>query len=188
MNEKKRDRNATFVFLVAVFTAILALAASAESAPVSIGNELTPKHVLVPGADAYFIPASGLSPSKQFDGFSSAARRIEVIVANIKEPYATISEGFTDEALKTRGVEVKSRGVLAINGAEGMLIKALHVDGASKWAKWILLLDCGGRTLVVNGMFPSGDDAAAKDVETMIKSVVIQKEKSTSGDTEAGSL
>lgn len=187
LREKEKGRtNAAFVLLAAFFTMFLVMTAPAESAPASLANELTTKHVLVPGADAYFVPAPGLTPSKQFDGFSSAARRIEVIVANIKEPYATILEGFTDEALKSRGVDVKSRGALSINGAEGVLIKALHVDGANKWAKWILLLDDGGRTLVANGMFPSGDDAAAKDVVTMIKSVVIRKEKPTSGDMEAG--
>ena len=187
LNEKqKKSSNRTFALLSTIFVLLLFAVGFAEAAPASLANELSPKHVFVPGTEAYFVPAPGLALSKQFDGFASTARKIEVIVANIKEPYATILEGFTDEALKTRGVEVKSRGSLAINGAEGVLIKALHIDGANKWAKWILLLDCGGRTLVVNGVFASGDDAAAKDVETMIKSVVILRGKTTSGDMEAG--
>lgn len=182
----KRSSNEKFVLFSTILMLLLMGAVAAESAPASLTNELSPKHVFVPGTGASFIPASGLTLSKQFDGFASTARKIEVIVANIKEPYATISQGFTDEALKTRGVDVKSRGSLMINEAEGVLIKALHVDGANKWAKWILLLDCGGRTLVVNGVFASGDDVAAKDVETMIKSVVVQKDKTASGDMEAG--
>lgn len=167
----------------ALLTAAVGLLLAGAAAAAALSNELSPKHVLVPGTDAYFVPAPGLALSTLFDGFESAARKIEVIVANLKEPYDTISRGFTDEALKTRGVDVKSRGLLTINGAEGVLIKALHIDGTNKWAKWILLLDCGERTLVVNGVFVSGDDAAAKDVETMIKGVVAaQKDRSASDD------
>lgn len=185
---KKSSLQAVILFST-ILTWSLSLTMHAESAPLSIVNDLSPDHVLIQGTGVYFVPAAGLTLSKKFDGFSSDTRGIEVIVANIKEPYASISEGFTDEILKTRGVEVKSRGYLNVNGADAALIKALHPDGQNKWAKWILLLDCDGHTLVVNGVFESGDDAAAKDVEKMIKSVlVLSQEYPAHGDTEAGKL
>lgn len=174
--------------LVTFFAFLFAGAPAAESARAVFLNELSPRHVLVPGTEAYFIPAPGLVLSGKFDGFESPERRIEVVAANLKESYASILKGFTDASLKTRGVDVKSRGDVMINGAEGVLIKGSHVDGADKWAKWILLLDCGGRTLVVNGVFSGGDGEAAKDVEAMVKGVVVaaaRPEQPSSGDMEA---
>lgn len=187
-NRKKSSLHAVILFSTMLMLSF-SLTRAAEPASLSIVNELSKNHVLIKGTGVYFVPATGLALSDEFDGFSSDTRGIEVIVANIKEPYATISEGFTDEILKTRGVEVKSRGYLNVNGADAALIKALHLDGSSKWAKWILLLDCEGRTLVVNGVFESGDDAAAQDVEKMIKSVVVLSQPSLrSGDAEADKL
>ena len=171
----KKDSPSARVLLSTLLALFLSLAAAAAAVALPIVNELTKKHVLIPDTGVYFVPASGMTLSKEFDGFSSEARGIEVIVANIKEPYATICESFTDDALKSRGIEVKSRGSLTVNGAEGTLLKALHTDGGRKWAKWILLLDCGGRTLVVNGVFPGGNNVASRDVEAMLKSVFVNR-------------
>jgi hypothetical protein len=106
-------------------------------------------------------------------------------VANIKSPYKAISDAFTESTLQTRGLEVGSKAKLSINGSEATLLKALHKDGDKKWGKWILLLDSGENTLVVNGVFVSGDGDAAKDVETMIKSVVIKNDGQFGVNTDA---
>jgi hypothetical protein len=152
----------------------LLAAGLAQAADVNITNELTENHIEAPGTAAYFVPAKGMSPSDRFSGFASDTRNIEVIVANIKSPYKTISEAFTESTLLTRGLEVGSTAELSINGSDATLLKALHKDGGKKWGKWILLLDSGKNTLVVNGVFVSGDGDAAKDVEAMIKSVVVK--------------
>jgi hypothetical protein len=162
--------------------------ARAANAPVNITNAPSAKYEISPGGHAYFIPAPGLKASERFDGFESKPRRIEVIVANINGSYDEIAGGFTNEALMSEGVKAQSRGYLLINGARGMLIKALHEDGRDKWGKWILLLENGGYTLVVNGIFVSGDAPAAADVMTMLKSVIpVKRDESreTQGNTEA---
>jgi hypothetical protein len=137
---------------------------------------MTGGHVEARGTGAYFIPAKDMSPSDRFRGFVSEGRKIEVIVGNIKVPYKEISEAFTESTLKTRGLDVGSKAELLISGANATLLKALHRDGDKKWGKWILLLDSGRETLVVNGVFVSGDADAAKDVEMMLKSVVVKNE------------
>jgi hypothetical protein len=155
----------------------LFLPAVKSEAAVDIVNELTSGHVKSPGTNAFFIPPEGLLFSERFDGFDSKERDIYVVVADLKIPYSEVKVGFTDSALLTRNVEVGSRGSLTINGANAMLFKALHTDGGKNWGKWILLLEDGDNTLVANGVFTSGDSAAAKDVETMLKSVVIKRDE-----------
>jgi hypothetical protein len=142
---------------------------------------MTAGHVEAPGTGAYFVLAKDMSLSDRFSGFASEARGIEVVVANIKSPYNTISEAFTDSTLKTRGLEVGSKATLTINGADATLFKALHQEEGKKWGKWILLLDSGQETIVVNGMFVSGDGDAARDVEMMLKSVVVKNEAPKDG-------
>lgn len=163
-----------------VLTVLLALCllsvpggGAAGAAALSLVNEITAKHTEVPGTGAFFLVPEGLAPSKQFDGFASEGRQIEVVVADIKSPFSEVSAGFTEMALESRGVELKSRGSLTINENAALLLKALHKDGDRSWGKWILLLEKGSGTLVVNGIFKSGDDRAARDVEAMLKSVAV---------------
>jgi acetaldehyde dehydrogenase (acetylating) len=160
----------------------LLLSCAGADAAVEIENALTAEHVRVPGLDAYFIPVTGMSLSERFNGFATGARKIEIIVADIKVPYMELYEKFTDSVLKDRGIVVGSRGSLTINGSVATLLKALHADGDNKWGKWIMLLDDGGDgTIVANGVFVSGDSDAAKDVEAMLKSVVVKKDDPVTG-------
>ncbi|MDR1471325.1 MAG: hypothetical protein LBS75_02270 [Synergistaceae bacterium] len=111
--------------------------------------------------------------SKRFDGFESETRAVEVVVVNIKSDFDGIVKNFTELSLKSRGVELRSRGDLVINGGRAVLFKAFHPDGDRNWGKWILLSENGGNTLVVNGIFVSGDAEAAEDVEAMFKSLFL---------------
>jgi hypothetical protein len=143
-------------------------------AVLSLKNELSPNHVEVPGTGAYFVPAEGLFLSKRFDGFESESRGIEVVVVNIRSGFDGIVSNFTEATLKSRGVELKSKGELTINGRRAVLLKALHPEGGRDWGKWILLSENGDNTLVANGIFVSGDGKAAEDVEAMFKSLFLE--------------
>jgi hypothetical protein len=138
-------------------------------------NEVTPRHVEVPGTGASFVVPNDFSLAKQFDGFAANGRTINVIVAVIKSPFQGVVDTFTDSALEERGIKVHSRGEMSINGSRALFIKALHSDGGNAWGKWIMLLENGGDTLVVNGVFVSGDVNAATDVIDVLKSVAMKK-------------
>jgi hypothetical protein len=172
----KVERKKIYIICLSFLVCFLSLEDVSGAAEIEIENDLTASHIKAPKVDAYFIPPADMSPSDRFMGFESGGRNIEVIVADIKTGYQEVANGFTDAALGTRGVQVGSRAVLTINGANATLLKALHLDDGKKWGKWILLLDSGESTLVVNGVFTSGDGEAARDVEAMLKSVVVKKE------------
>ncbi|MDR1884697.1 MAG: hypothetical protein LBQ56_00370 [Synergistaceae bacterium] len=140
----------------------------------TLENEMTPAHVEIPGTGASFAVPADFSLSDRFDGFVARDRTIEVIVSVIKSPFQGIADGFTDSVLKSRGIDVLSRSEAVINGSRALLLKALHPDGGKKWGKWIMLLESGGDTLVVNGVFVSGDVDSATDVLAMLKSVVLK--------------
>jgi hypothetical protein len=156
--------------------------AACGEAAVDIINELTEGHTRMPGTNIYFIIPGDMRPSDRFNGFASDGRGIEVVVASIKSPYSEISGVFTDANLLTRGVKIGSRGYITVNGSTGILLKALHEDGDKKWGKWIMILEDGNDSLVVNGIFASGDADAARDVEAMLKSVVLKSDEAQSSD------
>lgn len=166
-------------FLAALLLMATAAAHAADGIP-KLTSSLTKDYVQVPGLDAYFLPAKSLDISDRFDGFASEERGVEVVVAVIGSPYATIAESFTENTLKSRGVNLLSKTAFTLNGAQATLMKAQHPEGNRSWGKWILLLDGEDRTLVVNGVFASGDETAALDVEAMLKSVVFAP-KATNG-------
>ena len=155
---------------------------AAEGLP-ALTSTLTKDYVQVPGLEAYFLPAKSLDISDKFDGFASEERGVEVVVAVIGSPYATIAESFTENTLKSRGVNLLSKAAFVLNGAQATLMKAQHPEGNRSWGKWILLLDGGDRTLVANGVFASGDEAAALDVEAMLKSVVFTPKATSASNT-----
>jgi hypothetical protein len=152
---------------------ILLAVSTADASALQVTNQKTDSHVGVPGTNVYFAPARGLSIASAFGGFESKARRIEVIVANIDAPFSDIASGFTDVSFQTKGMELKSRGDLTINGGRAVLYKALHPDSGINWGKWIMLAENGGRTLVVNAVFISGDADAASDLEIMLKGLYL---------------
>lgn len=137
----------------------------------------TAGHVEIPKLGAFFIPARGLEISENFDGFASEERGMEVVVAVIKSPYSTIEESFNENTLKSRGVKLFSKAAFTLNGSDATMMKALHPSDGVNWGKWILLLDGRDRTLVVTGIFLSGDEEASVDIEKMLKSAFFEPSK-----------
>jgi hypothetical protein len=155
------------------FLAVLLIVSAADASTLQVTNKKTDDHIAVPGTNVYFVPARELSPASAFGGFESKGRRIEVIVANIDAPFADITAGFTDASFQSKGMELKSRGDLTINGGKAILFKVLHPDAGINWGKWIMLAENGGSTLVVNAVFISGDADAASDLEIMLKGLYL---------------
>jgi hypothetical protein len=140
----------------------------------------------VPGTNVYFAPAPGLAASPDLSGFESGKRRISVVVENIEGPFDEIAAGFTAEFFSSSGMEFKSRGEFAVNGARAMLFKVLHPDGETSWGKWILIAENGPHTVVANAAFVSGDSEAASDLEAMLKSVFFKR--AVQSDPASGAL
>jgi hypothetical protein len=160
--------------LFLVFAALVLYSAPSRAAILEVINEKTESHVASPGTNAFFIPPQGLALSSRFSGFESPERGIEVIAVNIAAPFADIEAGFSEASFRSRGMEMKSRGELIINGRKAVLFKVLHPDGTAYWGKWIMLAENGSNTLVVNAVFVSGDAKAAGDLETMLKGTFLE--------------
>lgn len=171
-----------FILCAASILAFLFL--TAASCASELTNEMTPEYVQVPSVEAYFKPAEDMLLSQRFDGFEAPERNIEVALALIRAPFDDIARNFTEDTLKTRGVELLSRSEVTINGHRGILVKALHPDAEINWGKWILLLENGDATLVANGVFVSGDGDAAVELESMLKGVIAYGEHRTPGSSD----
>lgn len=163
---------AVLVAAASFISLVLAGSSFAADAPVELRNSEGVGYVDIRAVSAKFRPARGMRQSERFDGFESSERSIEVVTALIRAPFDEIESNFTKETLKMRGVDVRSRTAVSINGHRGVLVKALHPDDGVNWGKWILIVENGGATLVVNGVFVSGDSAAAVDIEAMVKGVI----------------
>lgn len=162
----------TIKLMIAAIAAIEILSAAASFAAVEIKNEDDANYVDFKQVEAKFLLPRGFVRSTRFDGFEAKGRNIEVVLSLIKTPFSSIDDSINEELLRSRGVRLLNQTEVSINGRRGFLIKAVHEDGGKKWGKWLLALDNDGATLVANGVFTSGDTAAAEDVAKLIKSVV----------------
>lgn len=173
----------TKILSALIALAALALCAAAE-AEVVITNSERDGYADLQAVYAKFELPKGMLRSSRFDGFESPDRNIEIVAALLRAPYPSIAENVNADTLKMRGVEVLSRTEISVNGHSGILIKAIHQDEGTKWAKWIMVLENGDGTLVVNGVFVSGDADAAVAVESVMKSVIPYGVKSVEGPSE----
>lgn len=158
---------------IAALLFVLAVCGAARAAGVvEITNVGSSSYIDMPEVSARFLLPNGFVRSTRFSGFEAPERNIEAIAALLRAPYDSIADKIDAEGLKTRGIETLARADVLINGRRGVLIKAVHQDSGTKWGKWILVLDNRAGTLVINGVFVSGDTTAAVDLETMLKGVI----------------
>lgn len=178
-------KNVARIFIFSfIVLALNFFSASPARAVLEISNSDGEGYVDIHQAEAKFRPASGLVRSQKFDGFEAPGRNMEVIIALLRAPYDAIASGITKDALASKGIDVLSRGDVVINGRRGVLIKALHPDKDVNWGKWIMVLENGGSTLFVNGVFISGDTSAAQEVEAMLKSAIPYRTEAIAAEPE----
>lgn len=159
--------------ILAVISAMFALClGTASGATVEITNIAGASYIDMPEVMAKFRLPDGFVRSARFSGFEDPERSIETVIALLRAPYDSIADKIDADGLKARNVEVLARADVMINGRRGVLIKAVHQDSGTRWGKWILVLDNRAGTLVVNGVFVSGDTKSAVDIETMLKGIV----------------
>jgi len=170
-----RLKSSLFVplYMFAALLGILFILPPPASA-LDITSQKTERHVLVPGTNAFFAPASGLVLASEFGGFESKNRRIEVIVAYLDGPISGIEAGFTEASFESLGMNLLAKGDFTIDSRRAVLYKVLHDDGNMRWGKWVMLAENGPGTLVVNAVFVSGDADAAVQLEQMLKGVYME--------------
>ena len=123
----------------------------------------------VPGTKCSLVPPSGFEKSTSFSGFHSLELGASIMINELPAPYKTLVDGFTKEALKSRGMNLKSKQSIDFNGSQATYISLTQSANGTTYAKQILIFGNEDVTVLVNGIYPE----SALDLENEIKDALL---------------
>jgi hypothetical protein len=151
--------------------------------PISFANPSSlafaqPKLVKVPGTKASLVPPASLKSSDRFPGFLDEETSSSIVITELPAPYSEIADGFTKEALATKGMNLLSKKEISLDGRPGVLLHVGQEARSIAFLKWMVVTGNEKETLLVTATFP-------EEMKAQFSSVMGQSALSVKWDAEA---
>ena len=127
------------------------------------------KLIKVSGTKCSLIPPGGFVASTTFSGFQNAETGASIMINEIPAPYQSLVDGFTAEALKSKGMTLIKKQTIDFNGSKATLINLTQSANGTTYLKQMLVFGDTKGTVLVNGIYPE----ASKDIEPQIKDALL---------------
>jgi hypothetical protein len=127
------------------------------------------KHIQVAGTKCSLIPPVGFVPATSFSGFQQAATGSSIMINELPGPYQSIVDGFTADALQSRGMKLQSKQTIDFNNSKATLLMVTQAANGNSYSKQILIFGDSKNTVLVNGIYPE----AAKAMEASMKAALL---------------
>jgi hypothetical protein len=128
------------------------------------------RYISFPTAGIKLIRPDGFDPATLFNGFQQTSSKSSVMVTTIPGSFSLIVDGFTVEQLQARGLTLKSKENISIDGKPGLLIQLTQAAYGNEFTKWVVLFGNEQATKIVTAAFPT---ARADKLSALLKSVVL---------------
>jgi hypothetical protein len=129
----------------------------------------TEKHIKVSGTKCSLIPPNGFMAATTFSGFQNAETGASIMINELPAPYQSLVDGFTAEALKSRGMTLIKKQTIDFNGSKATLIHLTQSANGTTYLKQMLVFGDTKGTVLVNGIYPE----TTKDIEPQIKEALL---------------
>jgi hypothetical protein len=136
--------------------------------PDPIGSQ--PQYVLFPAAGVKLIRPNGFDEAENFHGFQQLRTQSSIMVLKIPGPFSETARGLTAEQLKTRGMTLRSKESVGIDGNTGVLLGVTQNAYGMEFAKWILVFGDEEATKMIMATFPQSSEA---NLSSQLKAVVL---------------
>jgi hypothetical protein len=127
------------------------------------------KHIKVPGTKCSLIPPNGFVAATTFSGFQNTETGASIMINELPAPYQSLVDGFTSEALKSRGMTLIKKQTIDFNGSKATLINLTQSANGTTYLKQMLVFGDAKGTVLVNGIYPE----ASKNIEVQIKDALL---------------
>ena len=134
---------------------------------IAIGQ--TEKHVKVSGTKCSLIPPKDFVAVTTFSGFQNEEIGASIMINEIPAPYLSIVDGFTAEALKSKGMTLVKKQTIDFNGTKATFINLTQAGNGTIYLKQILIFGDTKGTVLVNGIYPE----ISKTIEPKIKDALL---------------
>ena len=129
----------------------------------------TEKLTKVSGTKCSLIPPSEFVSASNFSGFQNAETGASIMISEMPTPYQTLIDGFTADALKSRGMKLVSKQTIDFNNGKATFINLTQPANGTIYIKQILIFGDTEGTVLVNGIYPE----ASKQLEGKIKASLL---------------
>ncbi len=133
-------------------------------------NDGRQQYVSFPAAGVKLVRPSGFDDAENFHGFQQPSTQSSVMVLMIPGPFSECSRGLTAKPLKTRGMTLRSKENVEIDGNPGVLVHVTQNAYGTEFAKWILAFGNENETRTVTAAFPKSDEA---NLSSQLKAAVL---------------
>ncbi len=114
--------------------------------------------ISIPGTKCTMIPPEGFTLTNRFSGFIQTSTGASIMLTELPAPYQELSDGFTVEALRTKGMELISKRLIDLNGSKATMIVVTQTAQGISYKKQMLLLGDSSVSVIVNGIYPADAD------------------------------
>ena len=124
-------------------------------------------------------PPPGFTPSTRFPGFDNPTEKAVILLSDLPgEAYADLEKGFTDEALKGRGMTVKSREPVTFKDGKGIIISGPNDSSNPKRHDTIMIANVSGLTTIISMQMVETAQATLTDkiVRDSLKTVAVRQQ------------
>jgi len=128
-------------------------------------NANAQKHVSVLGTKFSLTPPDGFTSASNFSGFQNSGNGSSIMITELPSSYFAMSKGFTAEALKTKGMILKSKEKVDFKGKEATYLQVSQAANGTTYLKQILMFGDESKTIMINGIYPE----SSKEIENEIK-------------------
>ena len=97
------------------------------------------------------VAPAGFTPSTKFPGFENPQASAAILLVELPgDAFADVEKGFTDEALKARGMTVQLREPLTFKDGKGFFVSGPQESGGQKRQEAVMVANVGGLTAIVS--------------------------------------
>jgi hypothetical protein len=133
-------------------------------------TERQDRYISFPTAGVKLIRPDGFEPANLYNGFQQPSTKSSVMVTTLPGSFSQIVSGFTAAQLKARGLMLKSKQNISIDGNPGLLINLTQSAYGNEFTKWIAIFGTEKETKIVTAAFPT---ARAAKLSARLKSAVL---------------
>jgi len=142
------------VILVFSFFSITSTYKIFAQEPTPVQNPAPEQPTAIKGTKVNLIKPAGFIESTNFPGFQQNSSGATIIVTELPGPYKEVSESFTAENLKSRGMILQSTEKTTIDGYPGLIIKFSQQAYGQDFGKLGILFGDDQETIFVVASFP----------------------------------
>ena len=135
-------------------------------------------HTPVPATRVSLIKPKGFTAAKNFSGFEQTNTGASIIITEMPAPYTQIASGLNAANLKTRGMTLRKKQSITIDGYSGQLLQVTQVANLIEFVRWLVVFGDETETVIIGASLPKNlQSSLSLPLKSSILSAKWQKTK-----------